>query len=115
MGVNSAVLHLGSGPVRTCIGCRRKCRKADLLRVVGSGTHVVPDPAGVLPGRGAYLHRDIACVDVAERKRAFSRALRNPALLDTSAVRETVGEEDRNRPAVLVEGAQDEHPMNGQP
>lgn len=114
-GVNSTLLDDPAGPMRTCIGCRKKSSKADLLRVVGSGTTVVPDPAAVHPGRGAYLHRDVACLDLAERRRAFTRALRSPAALDISEVRATVLEGDRNRPAVLVEGAQDEHPMNGQP
>jgi predicted RNA-binding protein YlxR (DUF448 family) len=73
---------------RTCIGCRKKARASDLLRVVarvrissGSGEAIgvfdlVPDPARVLPGRGAHLHFDPACLAQAVRRRAFGRALR---------------------------------------
>ena len=78
-------------PVRTCIGCRLRATKSDLLRVVAVGAplrpEVLPDPRGRIPGRGAYLHTDPGCLDLAERRRAFPRALRLPGPLDTSAVR----------------------------
>jgi predicted RNA-binding protein YlxR (DUF448 family) len=38
---------------------------------------VVPDPDGSAPGRGAHLHPTLACFELAERKRAFTRALRH--------------------------------------
>jgi hypothetical protein len=38
--------------VRTCVGCRERAGKTDLLRVVADGDRLVPDPAGRLPGRG---------------------------------------------------------------
>lgn len=75
------------GPVRTCVGCRGRAPKRELLRVV-AGTdatdrdaswYVVPDPAGTAPGRGAHLHPTDACLALAERKRAFARALRHDA------------------------------------
>jgi len=68
------------GSVRTCIGCRQRAAKSDLLRVVaadrGAGLEVVPDPAGRAPGRGAHLHPVPECLDLALRRRAFPRALR---------------------------------------
>lgn len=113
MGVNSSLLAEVRGPVRTCIGCRQRSGKADLLRVVGSGLRVEADPAAVRPGRGAYLHRKLECFELAERRRAFSRALRIAGSVDLADVRATLATIDS--PAVLVKGAQDEHPMNGQP
>ena len=74
-------------PVRTCIGCRERAAKQDLLRVVAQGGALVPDPDGRSPGRGAYLHRSTACLDTALRRRAFPRALRAPAPLDAEALR----------------------------
>ncbi|MET0839588.1 MAG: YlxR family protein, partial [Marmoricola sp.] len=71
-----------TGPVRTCIGCRGKAAKRELLRVVagtdaeGRSWSVVPDPAGTAPGRGAHLHPTAECLARAERTRAFTRALR---------------------------------------
>ncbi|MEO5653783.1 MAG: YlxR family protein [Marmoricola sp.] len=74
-------------PVRTCVGCRRRAAKRELLRVVagtdaaGQDTiwHVVPDPRGTASGRGAHLHPTAECLALAERKRAFVRALRHDA------------------------------------
>jgi uncharacterized protein len=48
----------------------------------------VPDPRGRLPGRGAYVHRDSGCLDLAERRRAFPPALRLTGPLDTGALRQ---------------------------
>ena len=76
------------GPVRTCVGCRERSAKATLLRVVSDGKHLVPDPAGRLPGRGACVHPDPRCIDLAEKRRAFPRALRLAGPLDVGAVRE---------------------------
>ena len=84
----------GRIPTRTCVGCRQRAAATELLRVVAverGGFHVsVPDPARRLPGRGAWLHPDPACFVLAERRRAFGRALRVPGVLDAEAVREYV-------------------------
>ncbi|MCB0914388.1 MAG: DUF448 domain-containing protein [Actinobacteria bacterium] len=90
MGVDSAALERRSAPIRTCIGCRVKSSKHDLLRVVSDGRSVLPDPAAVHPGRGAYLHWSVDCFELAVRRRAFARALRGSSGLDTSAVRDAV-------------------------
>lgn len=67
-------------PVRTCVGCRERAAKQELLRVVARGSGddlvVVPDPEAREPGRGAYLHPRLPCLDLATRRRAFGRALR---------------------------------------
>jgi predicted RNA-binding protein YlxR (DUF448 family) len=77
------------GPVRTCIGCRERAVKSELLRVTaGSDADgrpvVVPDPAAIRPGRGAHLHPTSACYDLAVRRRAFGRALRVTTALDSA-------------------------------
>jgi uncharacterized protein len=79
--------------VRTCVGCRERSAKSTLLRVVAVGDRLVPDHAGRLPGRGASVHPDPRCVDLAEKRRAFPRALRLTGPLDLSAVREAVGDD----------------------
>lgn len=62
----------------------------ELLRVVVREGAAVPDVRRVLPGRGANLHPDVACLALAERRRAFPRALRVPGLLDLSAVTQAI-------------------------
>ena len=91
-----------SGPVRTCIGCRERATKSELLRVVaGSDAHgqpaVVPDPEAIAVGRGAHLHPTTACYDLAVRRRAFPRALRLEVGLATTPVGEYVASLDTDQ------------------
>lgn len=65
-------------PARTCVGCRTRTTKVDLLRVVVDGDEFVADPQGRLAGRGAYLHPNRECFELAVRRKALSRALRVP-------------------------------------
>lgn len=77
-------------PVRTCVGCRSRAGVSQLLRVVLADGRLVPDPQRRRPGRGAHLHPEVACLDLAERRRAFPRALRVPGPLDATAVRDAL-------------------------
>ncbi|MEU4168154.1 YlxR family protein [Streptomyces sp. NPDC026665] len=74
-------------PERTCVGCRERAAKRDLLRIVAVEGACVPDHRGTLPGRGAYVHPVLVCLDLAVRRRAIPRALRAPGPLDTVALR----------------------------
>jgi uncharacterized protein len=62
--------------IRTCVGCGTRAAKSDLLRIVAAGGEVVADPAARRPGRGAYLHPSLECLERARRRRAIPRALR---------------------------------------
>lgn len=75
-----------SAPVRTCVGCRTKAGKAELVRIVAdAGGRLVIDGRQLLPGRGAYLHPTPECATGALKRRAFGRALRRGDL-DAGAV-----------------------------
>jgi uncharacterized protein len=64
-------------PLRTCVGCRERAAKADLLRlVVAAGGSVRLDPNGSGPGRGAYVHRRRSCVKAALSLGGLARGLR---------------------------------------
>ncbi|MEO6701552.1 MAG: YlxR family protein [Jatrophihabitantaceae bacterium] len=90
--------------MRTCIGCRQRASVTDLLRVVvAQGVApdrsapadqpirvVLPDPRRRAPGRGAWLHPALECVERAEHRRAYGRALRVSAQPDAAAVRQFV-------------------------
>ncbi|GAB3274746.1 hypothetical protein GCM10027449_13370 [Sinomonas notoginsengisoli] len=61
--------------------------RSELLRLVKDPTDascVMVDPRRRLPGRGAWLHPDQACLRQAVKRRAFHRALRGP--VDASRV-----------------------------
>ncbi|MEV7419725.1 YlxR family protein [Streptomyces sp. NPDC089919] len=82
--------HARVCPERTCVGCRERAAKSDLLRIVAIEDECVPDPRGTLPGRGAYVHPAVVCLDLAVRRRAFPRALRSRSALDTAELRKVV-------------------------
>ena len=79
--------------IRTCIATRRRFPDTQLLRVVvdrddPSGQRVVADPRRRLPGRGAWISPELSALELAERTRAFRRALRLSTEVDTGHVRE---------------------------
>ncbi|MCK9922427.1 YlxR family protein [Frankia sp. AgPm24] len=74
-------------PIRTCIGCRSRAPSSDLLRIVVDGAELLPDARRRLRGRGAHLHPDQACLELAERRKAFPRALRVPGPLEAERIR----------------------------
>ena len=78
-------------PTRTCIGCGVRAARPELIRLVAAGDEIVPDAAGRLPGRGAYLHPSLACLERAQRRKALTRALRLPAALPDGKVAEYLG------------------------
>ena len=63
-------------PVRTCVACREEAGKRTLVRIVrtADGSAAV-DRTGRAPGRGAYLHRDEACIQPARKRRHLERSL----------------------------------------
>jgi uncharacterized protein len=63
-------------PARTCLGCRSRADRSALLRVVARDGRAVPDPSANLPGRGAWVHPTLDCVENAIKRKAFGRALR---------------------------------------
>jgi len=66
-------------PIRTCIGCRRKDSKSSLVRfVLARDREIRLDARQILPGRGAYLCRNMACFEKAWKRKAFVRALKIP-------------------------------------
>ncbi|HNV41079.1 MAG TPA: YlxR family protein [Ornithinibacter sp.] len=109
-------------PIRTCIGCRGTDSRSALLRVVlGTGADgiavVLPDPERRLPGRGAWLHPGISCLELAVRRRAFGRALRTSTPADHSAVEHWVRAHPQEPPSEHETESgfdADEHPMSTQ-
>ena len=84
MTAQSELPEPGKKPLRSCVGCKVRAAKSSMLRLVAAGTGIVPDPQARQPGRGAYLHPSLACFELAQRRRAFSRALRVSGSLDAT-------------------------------
>jgi uncharacterized protein len=69
----------GHEPVRTCVACRMEAGKEAMVRIVrlaDGGASV--DLTGQASGRGAYLHRDVGCIEIARKRKALERALKTP-------------------------------------
>lgn len=73
-----------TSPQRSCVGCRRRHDQSKLIRFRVNEGRVLPAEMG-WPGRSAYVCPDPACFEAAVRRRAFSRALRSTAPVDTAA------------------------------
>ncbi|HEV2034133.1 MAG TPA: YlxR family protein [Candidatus Dormibacteraeota bacterium] len=65
-------------PVRTCVACRQEAGKRAMVRIVRSpeGGGATVDRSGGAAGRGAYLHADAACIEIARKRRALERSLK---------------------------------------
>jgi Predicted nucleic-acid-binding protein implicated in transcription termination len=63
-------------PTRTCVGCREEAGKRALIRIVrrAEGGAAV-DGTRHAAGRGAYLHDDPGCIELARKRRALDRSL----------------------------------------
>jgi predicted RNA-binding protein YlxR (DUF448 family) len=100
VAVTSAGAALQRTVIRTCIGCRQRVIAVELLRVVAgpvvrssagqTAQVVLPDPRRRASGRGAWLHPALECVELAERRRAFGRALHTATSADPASVREYI-------------------------
>lgn len=63
-------------PQRTCVVCRDKMDKRQLMRIVLTDTGLQIDPSGKLNGRGAYLCDKETCRERAESTSILAKALR---------------------------------------
>ena len=65
-------------PIRTCIGCRGKFPKKDLLRFVRDAAgDLQTDSTSKLTGRGAYVCQSQACINVTFKSQKINTHLRS--------------------------------------
>ena len=61
-------------PQRTCIGCKVKKDKKDLIRIVKNKENKITlDRTGKANGRGAYICDNIQCLEKAIKTKALER------------------------------------------
>ena len=63
--------------LRSCVICREKREKKDLIRIVRlPNGEVEIDLTGKKPGRGAYICRDEKCINNARKNKRLDNALK---------------------------------------
>ncbi|WP_250160224.1 RNase P modulator RnpM [Caloranaerobacter azorensis] len=63
-------------PLRKCVGCNEQKPKKELVRIVKNKEGVVSiDLTGKANGRGAYICRNIDCLEKAVKGKRLNRAL----------------------------------------
>lgn len=63
-------------PQRMCVGCRQMMPKKELIRIVKSPEGVISvDDKGKAPGRGAYLCKNLDCLDKAYKAKLLEKNL----------------------------------------
>lgn len=73
-------------PQRSCIGCRTVRAKPELVRIVHTpDDRYVLDPAGKVPGRGAYVCPTAGCLETALKRKGFDRAFRGSVPKEAAA------------------------------
>jgi predicted RNA-binding protein YlxR (DUF448 family) len=81
---------MATSPVRTCVGCRERDLRSNLIRLVldcsASPALIVVDPDKRRPGRGAWLHYRQRCADRAVSRKVWARAFRHQGGVDVSAL-----------------------------
>ncbi len=64
--------------LRKCIGCNEMKDKKQLIRIVrNSEGEIKIDPIGKLPGRGAYICKNVDCFDAAVKAKRLERAFKS--------------------------------------
>ncbi len=63
-------------PIRTCVVSKEKTVKKNLIRVVRTPAgEVVVDQTGKANGRGAYLKKDLAVIEKAQKNKILEKHL----------------------------------------
>lgn len=64
-------------PQRKCIACQERDAKKGLIRIVKTKEgQIFLDPTGKANGRGAYICKDVECLEKAIKSKALNRAFK---------------------------------------
>lgn len=77
MSKGGAVVQEKRIPLRKCVGCGEMIGKKGAVRVVrGKEGNISVDLKGKEPGRGAYICRDLNCLELAVKGKKLERSLK---------------------------------------
>jgi predicted RNA-binding protein YlxR (DUF448 family) len=63
-------------PMRMCVACRQMNPKKSMIRIVRTAEiGISADPTGKMPGKGAYLCKNMECLAKARKTGSLKRAL----------------------------------------
>ena len=63
-------------PQRSCVVCRSKKDKNELIRIVrNQANEIIIDESGKKPGKGAYICDSVQCLEKEIKSKALKRAL----------------------------------------
>jgi predicted RNA-binding protein YlxR (DUF448 family) len=81
-----------SSPLRTCVGCRERGPRSNLVRLVldinAQTARVSVDPTASQGGRGAWIHCTERCIRQAIRRKPWVRVFRYCGGVDTNCLEE---------------------------
>lgn len=63
-------------PLRKCVGCQQMLPKENLFRVVKSHENICMID-GKMDGRGAYICKNISCLEKATKSKGFERSFKS--------------------------------------
>lgn len=64
-------------PSRICVGCKQAKEKQSMIRVVKNTEQGISlDETGRMNGRGAYICKNIACLELALKSKGLERSLK---------------------------------------
>ncbi|HZK40866.1 MAG TPA: YlxR family protein [Atribacterota bacterium] len=71
-------------PVRTCIGCKCKKPKKEMIRIIRTPDGQIEiDETGKKSGRGAYICGDVKCLDIVLKENSLKKSLKQDITLKT--------------------------------
>jgi predicted RNA-binding protein YlxR (DUF448 family) len=74
---------VGHTPLRRCLGCRKRRRKDELIRLVSvEGRNVAVDVVQRMPGRGVYICNDDLCLRLGLNAKAVCNAFKKRVVID---------------------------------
>ncbi|OFU54330.1 RNA-binding protein [Corynebacterium sp. HMSC11H10] len=82
-------------PTRTCIATKQRRNCSELLRIVATtrsdgSVAVVADPRRRMQGRGAWITPTLKAWEIADKRRAFGRALKVSTQVDAIPVKQFI-------------------------
>ena len=70
-------------PLRKCTGCQEMKSKKELVRIVKNDEGELSlDTTGKKPGRGAYICKNVECLEKAQKCKGLERSFKSPVPKD---------------------------------